>query len=88
MENRVPFVIFQPFAALLELCSFSSFHRPKKHLDQPGQALLVQRRPDPAEESTLTTPDRLSSIGSQSRMKKRVPFFLYFYHLVLFRVGK
>ena len=27
--------IFQPFAALLELCSFSSFHRTRRHQDQP-----------------------------------------------------
>ena len=27
--------MFQPFAALLELCSFSSFHRTRRHQDQP-----------------------------------------------------
>ena len=48
------------------------FHRPQVWQDQP---LRVQRQPDPAEVATLTTPDRLSSIGSQSRMKNRVSKF-------------
>ena len=38
----------------------------------PGLALLVQRRLDPAEESTLTTPGWLTSLGNQSWMKNRV----------------
>ena len=50
----------------------------------PGLALLVQRRLDPAEESTLTTPDRLTSLGNQSWMKNRVLYIkvLNFNHLL------
>ena len=76
MKKRVPFYcIFLSLCALFEICSFSSFPLTQKTADQPGQALPVQRRADPAEESTLSTPDRLSSIGSQSRMKNWVSKF-------------
>ena len=49
--------------------------------DQP---LRVQRQPDPAEEATLTMPDRLTSLGSQSWMKNWVPFYCIFLSLSAF----
>ena len=57
------------------------FHRPQVWQDQP---LRVQRQPDPAEVATLTTPDMLSSLGSQSWMKNRVPFYCIFLSLSAF----
>ena len=78
-KNRRKTVII----AFLELCSFPLFHRPKGQQDQPCQSLHVQRRPDPAEEATLTMPDMLTSLGSQSWMKNQlfrvICLFAYIY---------
>ena len=53
----------------------------KNDKNQPCQSLHVQRRQDPAEEATLTMPDMLTSLGSQSWMKNRVPFYCIFLSL-------
>ena len=73
MKNRVPFYcIFLSLGALLALCNFPSFNRPKGQQDQPCQSLHVQRRQDPAEEATLTMPEMLSSFGSEFWMKNQL----------------
>ena len=74
-------LIFLSFGAFLKICSF--FHWSKRQQDQPDQPLPVQRPADPAEESTLKMPDRLTSLGSQSYgWKNGYLSIAYFYHFV------
>ena len=75
-----PHAVTNP-SAFLKICSF--FHWSKRQQDQPDQPLPVQRRADPAEESTLKMPDRLTSLGSQSYgWKNGYLSIAYFYHFV------
>ena len=75
MKNRVLYIKVLNFNHLLHYLNSAVFPlstEPEDIKISPGLALLVQRRLDPAEESTLTTPDWLTSLGNQSWMKNRV----------------
>ena len=58
------------------ICCFFSIDSHDIKVKQ-GQVLCVQRRLDPADESTLTMPDMLSSFGSEFWMKNRAGIIFY-----------
>ena len=65
-----------PFGAFFLICCFFSIDSHDIKVKQ-GQVLCVQRRLDPADESTLTMPDMLSSFGSEFWMKNRAGIIFY-----------